>query len=121
MPAPGELLETSRSNAKPPTERYRMHTQTIIQPEGSDLLYEVLVNHEGSIVWVNCSTGDSIGRFSKASGIDLHRKIEDQMAGQGQCLDCTHEPAGPEEWEWFRAGLVEHFGVALPADLIVFR
>ena len=42
------------------------------------------------------------------------------MAGEGQCLDCTHEPAGPEEWERFRAGMAQHFNVALPPDLIRF-
>ncbi|MFJ2456569.1 hypothetical protein ACIOWK_33530 [Pseudomonas protegens] len=97
-----------------------MQQQIIIHPEGSELIYEVLVSHDGSTVWINCSDGNSVGRFSKHAGIDLHRTIAEQMAGEGQCLDCTHEPAGAEEWERFRGGLAQHFNVSLPPDLIRF-
>lgn len=97
-----------------------MQQQIIIQPEGGELIYEVLVSHDGGTVWVNCSDGNSVGRFSKHSGIDLHRTIAEQMVGEGQCLYCTHESAGPDEWERFRAGMAQHYNVALPPDLIRF-
>ncbi|HHJ1414765.1 TPA: hypothetical protein ACQGPZ_005629 [Pseudomonas aeruginosa] len=52
-----------------------MQQQIIIQPEGSELIYEVLVSHDGGTVWVNCSDGNSVGRFSKRGYAEIRQKL----------------------------------------------
>ncbi|MCT7340036.1 hypothetical protein N5K55_03040 (plasmid) [Pseudomonas aeruginosa] len=73
-----------------------MQQQIIIQPEGSELIYEVLVSHDGGTVWVNCSDGNSVGRFSKHAGIDLHRTIAEQMAGRANAWTALMSRPGPK-------------------------
>lgn len=86
----------------------------------SELLYEVVTDPARQRVWVNCSDGSCVGRFSVITGMDLHRAGSEQMVGTGECLDCTHEPPTAAEWERFRAGMVQHYGVDLAEDLIDF-
>lgn len=47
------------------------------------------VKSDGRTVWVNATSGECLARFGRF-GIDVHRTLEAQMAGEGQCLLCTH-------------------------------
>lgn len=72
--------------------------------------YEILSN--GIAVWVNGPDGCCAGRFSLKYGIDIHRSAAEQAKG-GECLYCTHEPAGAEEWKVFVTKISEFFGVTI--------
>ena len=78
--------------------------------------YRLVASHDvqsdGKTVWVNAVDGSCIGRFSRF-GIDLHRTVSAQLAGEGACLDCTHGLPGRGDWEHFKAGLLEHYGIVL--------
>lgn len=78
------------------------------------------VSADGDTCWVHFEDGSTIGRFSKKFGMDAHRSASDQMKGMGQCLSCTHGPAGPLEWEKFRNALYKEYGVVVPIDLLKF-
>ncbi|MYM92434.1 hypothetical protein [Duganella vulcania] len=84
--------------------------------EGID--YGLDVSADGTTVWVHGADGSNIGRFSKRFGIDVHRTLTAQMAGAGQCLHCTHAPAGPAQWEEFRTQMKAHHHVDVPADVV---
>lgn len=56
-------------------------------------LFEIYT--DGTTVWVN-GPGVCLGRFGPR-GVDVHRNAEEQMAGEGQCLDCRVEP----DWSGF--------------------
>ncbi len=83
--------------------------------------YEIQVSDTGLTLWVHAPEGSTVGRFDKRFGIDLHTTVTEQLAGKGQCLFCTHEAPTPEDWELFRAGVMEHYGVEVPADAITFE
>lgn len=72
---------------------------------------------DGKTVWVNDATGMCIGRFSRF-GIDVHRAFEEQIAGLGQCLHCTHARPGLIEWHGFVEAMRERHGVAIPASCL---
>jgi hypothetical protein len=74
----------------------------------------------GDTVWVTAHDGSCVGRFSKRFGIDIHRTVTEQMQGAGQCLHCTHEPAGAAEWRVFRDEIKAHYGIVVPEDAIEF-
>ncbi|AOZ11156.1 hypothetical protein [Cupriavidus malaysiensis] len=82
--------------------------------------YLIEVSSLRDTVWVTANDGSCIGRFSKRFGIDVHRTVDDQRAGAGQCLFCTHRPAGEAEWHTFRARIRDHYGIDIPADTIIF-
>lgn len=86
----------------------------------NELHFEIQVAADGNTLWVHASDGSTVGRFSKRFGIDLHRTVTAQMAGENQCLFCTHEAAGIEEWLQFRSGMLEHFGFSVPEDALRF-
>lgn len=69
-------------------------------------------------VWVNGFDGSCIGRFSKRYGIDVHRTASAQLAGEGECLMCTHAPADHASWLTFVDAMQEHHGVTVPPDLL---
>lgn len=82
---------------------------------------QIQVSDDGGTVWVHsCTDGSTVGRFSKRFGIDVHRTMTDQMAGGEQCLSCSHEPAGPEDWRRFVELMMVHHGVVIPFELIRF-
>lgn len=83
-------------------------------------IHSIDVSALGDTVWVTAHDGSCVGRFSKRFGIDVHRTLAEQMAGAGQCLHCTHEPAGESEWQAFRKAILEHFGIEVPNDTISF-
>jgi len=82
---------------------------------------QIQVSDDGGTVWIHSLTdGSTVGRFSKRFGIDVHRTMTEQLAGGGQCLSCSHEPAGPEDWSRFVDLMKVHHGVVVPSDLIEF-
>lgn len=87
--------------------------------EGID--YGIDVSGDGGTVWVHSADGSCIGRFSKKFGIDVHTSVSAQMAGEGQCLHCTHEPAGQAAWSDFRAQIKTHYRIDIPDDLVSWK
>lgn len=85
-----------------------------------DELYCIDVSVAGDTVWVTGHDGSCVGRFSKRFGIDVHRTVTEQLAGAGQCLHCTHEAAGVDEWRVFREAIRMHHGIEVPDDTIRF-
>lgn len=65
---------------------------------------------DGRTVWVNDCDGMSLGRFSRF-GIDVHKTLDEQMNGGGQCLDCSHGTPTIAEWERFCQNMKEHHGI----------
>jgi hypothetical protein len=86
--------------------------------EGVD--YEVLVSSANDTVWVNGADGSCIGRFSKRFGFDVHRTATAQMAGADQCLFCTHEAAGVEEWRQFLERMQAGYAITISEDTLMF-
>ena len=80
--------------------------------------FDLQLSADGSTVWVAAFDGSCIGRFSKRGGIDVHRSGQEMMAGKGECLYCTHSPAGPAEWNIFREQISKHYAIDIPADFI---
>lgn len=72
----------------------------------------IAIESDGNTVWVNSQTGMCIGRFSRF-GIDIHRDFHQQADGKGECLNCTHERPSIAEWERFKSGMREHYGVSV--------
>lgn len=68
-------------------------------------------------VWINGADGSCIGRFSKRFGIDVHRTATTQLAGESECILCTHEPSDRTSWSRFIDAMLEHHAVAVPDDL----
>lgn len=92
-----------------------------LTPPGTE--FDVQVSALNDVVWVHAYSdvdASTIARFSRRFGIDLHTSAAAQMAGQGQCLYCTHGPAGTEEWAAFRKALLHFYGFDLPVDTITF-
>lgn len=83
-----------------------------------DPIDHIQVSADRRTVWVHALDGSTVGRFSKQFGIDVHRTMTEQLAGAGQCLACTHEPAAAEDWERFVALMKTHFAIEVPLDAI---
>ncbi|KVR92326.1 hypothetical protein [Burkholderia vietnamiensis] len=83
-------------------------------------LYSIDVSAAGDTVWVTGHDGSCVGRFSKRCGTDVHRTVTEQVAGADQCLHCTHQAAGAEEWRIFCEAVQTHHGIDVPVDAIVF-
>lgn len=86
---------------------------TVDQP-----LFDIQLANDGRTVWVTAADGSCVGRFSKTFGLDVHTTVTEQMSGKAQCLYCTHAPAGRREWSVFRAKVLEHHQIDVPADFI---
>jgi hypothetical protein len=81
----------------------------------------IQVSADQSTVWVHASTdGSTVGRFSRRFGIDVHTTATEQRQGASQYLNCTHEPAGRDDWETFIALMQQHHGIPIASDLISF-
>ena len=89
-------------------------------PLVEDVDYELEVAANGQTLWLNAVDGSCIGRFSKKFGIDVHNSFTAQMAGSGECICCTHAPAGTAEWDQFRAVVLAHYGIEIDARLMQF-
>lgn len=81
-------------------------------------LFDIQVSADGATVWVHGADGSTVGRFSKKFGVDVHTSVTDQMQGASQCLNCTHKPATPADWEMFREDMMRHFSIPVEKDLI---
>jgi len=81
---------------------------------------QVQVSATGDTVWVHALDGSTVGRFSKRFGLDVHTTVTEQLAGAGQCLNCTHEPAGIAEWKIFRELMQKHYQIHVDEHLISF-
>ncbi|RCW65152.1 hypothetical protein [Pseudorhodoferax soli] len=82
--------------------------------------HEINADPARGTVWVNGYDGSSIGRFSKRFGIDVHRTGTAQLAGEGECLVCTHGPADHATWLLFIEAMQQHHGVQVQPDLLTW-
>lgn len=73
--------------------------------------YEIQYSALGDTVWVHCSTGETVGRFSTRFGMDIHRTVEEQMGGASQCLRCTHGKPTKSDFQDFCDQAKELWGV----------
>lgn len=81
----------------------------------------VQVSPDRRTVWVFGLDGSTVGRFSKMFGMDVHTTTSEQLAGAPECLHCTHEPPGPQEWAKFCSLIEEHYGVIVDKRAINFE
>lgn len=72
---------------------------------------QVQVSPDGRTVWVHSLEGSTVGRFSKAFGIDAHTTVTQQLAGAAQCLHCTHTKPDHADWVMFCKLMLEHHGI----------
>lgn len=81
----------------------------------------VQVSSDRKTVWVHAEDGSTVGRFSAAFGMDVHRTAAQQLAGRGQCLMCTHEPPTAHDWWRFRFAMRTQYKIKVPRDAIDLR
>lgn len=86
----------------------------------TELTHEICADPARGTVWVNGPDGSCIGRFSKRFGIDVHRTATAQLAGEGECLMCTHKPADQASWQLFVEAMQRHHGVTVPMNLLTW-
>jgi len=82
------------------------------------LSYEIQYSENREKLWIHCSTGETVGRFDKRFGIDIHTTIEEQASGAGQCLHCTHGKPTIEDFNYFCAKAKELWGVDIDKLMI---
>lgn len=75
--------------------------------------YAVQYGEATGTVCVHASTGETVGRFSRRFGMDIHTSVEQQMAGKSQCLHCTHGKPTDEDLETFVSKAKELWGVKI--------
>lgn len=95
-----------------------VHAATMFLMTPSEIDHEILADPARGTVWVNGADGSCIGRFSKRYGIDVHRTATAQLAGEGECIMCTHAPADRAAWLVFVDAMQQHHGVSVPNDLL---
>ena len=81
--------------------------------------YEVIVSGNGDTLWISGADGLCWVRFSRRFGVDVHRSASTQE-DKGECLYCTHGGAGFDDWTIFRAEVLQHHGIVVPADSVTF-
>ena len=81
----------------------------------------IQVSLDGATVWVHGDDGSTVGRFSKRFGMDVHTTASAQLAGEPQCLSCTHDVAGQAEWSEFCRLMKMHHGFDIPEHLMPFE
>lgn len=116
---------SNRSDAlcieRPPSCNTRWLAPIIGRMAPAETIHEISAEPVGGTVWINALDGSCIGRFSKRFGIDVHRTASAQLAGEGQCLLCTHGAADEGAWSVFIEAMREHHGVVVPKDLLSWR
>lgn len=80
----------------------------------------VQVSPCGKTVWVFADDGSTVGRFSKTFGMDVHTTITAQLAGGKECIHCTHEAPGPEQWNQFCDLIQQHYGITVDRNAVTF-
>ena len=99
------------------------HTQNLActtdcqKMKAEEMFYEIQLTPARDRLWLHCSDGSTVGRFS-AFGVDLHNSITEQMAGASECRLCTHSKPSPADWEMFRSKCKEWWDVDVPEDAI---
>lgn len=78
----------------------------------------VQVSFDRGTVWVHDYDGSTVGRFSKAFGMDVHTTVTQQLGGASQCLACTHEPPDDAQWQEFCRLMWHHYQIEVPVDLL---
>ena len=71
-------------------------------------------------LWVHKNTGETVARFDKRFGIDIHNSIEAQENGAPECLYCTHQPASAFEFNIFCEKVYQLFNVRIDKSKIEF-
>lgn len=70
--------------------------------ENEKVIYEIQYDDRGKTLWVHASTGDTVGRFDRDFGIDIHHTIHEQLhENKPQCLKCTHTRPTYQDFEAF--------------------
>lgn len=72
--------------------------------------HQIITN--GSVIWVNDSTGHCVARFSKR-GIDIHKSVKEQVGGSPQCLKCTHTKPDWGDWLMFKSDMLKLHGATI--------
>ena len=89
-----------------------------MQHNKSTLWHELQTDPIKKRVWVHASDGSTVGRFDVRFGIDIHNTVTDQMKGKPECLHCTHDTPGVDEWALFRDHAKRHWGIDIPEDVV---
>ena len=85
-------------------------------------LFGIQASADGKTVWVHAADGSCVGRFDKRFGLDVHTTASEQInEGKPQCLLCTHEAAGPDDWQRFRAAVKAHHAIEVPNETVTFE
>lgn len=66
------------------------------------------IQSDGVTVWVH-SPGYTVARFG-LMGIDIH------SPDSAACLHCTHQKTTSEDWETFKAKMLEHYSLVVGDD-----
>lgn len=82
---------------------------------GQFYFVECSTDHE--TVWVHCSDGSTVGRFS-VFGIDIHNSVTAMLNGAHECLLCTHNTPSIEDWEIFRSKALELWDIDIPENYV---
>lgn len=86
----------------------------------SKLKYEVQYSASKDTLWIHCSSGETVGRFSSKFGMDIHNTIAEQAKGSSQCLHCTHTKPTPEDFDLFCKKAKELWNVKIDKSQINF-
>ena len=78
--------------------------------------YEIQYGKGTQTVWVHASSGETVGRFSRRFGMDIHTTVEEQLAGKSQCLHCTQGKPSDEEVKLFVSKAKELWDVEIEED-----
>jgi len=85
------------------------------------VLYEICTDELGRRLWINSEDGSAVARFNTQTGVDVHNTVTDQLAGEPECLWCTHGKPDHKTWQKFIQKVKELFGLTLPSDAIEVR
>lgn len=81
-------------------------------------MHEIVVSPNAQTVWINGADGSCIARFDTRFGLDVHRTATEQIAGEGECIYCTHERPSRTDWLKFCEQVKIHHHIDVPTDLI---
>ena len=87
------------------------------EEDGSEI---VQVSPDGKTVWVHALDGSTVGRFSKIFGMDIHTTVTSQLAGEAQCLHCTHQAPSVDDWQLFCDLMAKHYKIEVDRSLLRF-
>jgi hypothetical protein len=85
------------------------HAEAIQERRADPPVEQFDIRSDGRTVWVDSATGYTVARFGPM-GVDVH------TPDSTGCLDCTHGPTGPAEWDRFVASVHHHYGATVPDE-----